>query len=98
MMKTGYYSVEELDTMADMHERGASVHEIAAALNRKVESVTSRMISSNLIRSHREKCPASVAKDRAARANSPHRNLTASLMGDPPKGYSALDKMENAHG
>lgn len=98
MMKSGYYSVEELDTIADMHERGATVHEIAAALNRKVESVKFRMVSSNLIKSRRNEYPASVAKDRAARANSPHRNLTASLMGDPPKGYSALDKMENAHG
>lgn len=104
MMKKGPYSPEESKALEDMAARGMSNRQMADALNRPIDSIRQRLTTINCMpwkQNHinaTPKPPRETLDERAARRAASYRDLTASLMGDPPKGYSALDKMEKSHG
>ena len=102
------YTLQDLLTIETMYEAGKTYAEIAEALGRGVKGVKSRVAKfghkahgkpfSGRARGayyQHKPPPAEALQLRAARRAAPYRDLTAALMGDPPKGYSALDKMEN---
>lgn len=101
------YTLQDLLTIETMYEAGKTYAEIAEALGRGVKGVKSRVAKFGHKahgqpfsgRAHGEYYhkppPTEVLQARDAKRTASYRNLTAALMGDPPKGYSALDKMEN---
>lgn len=101
----GKFSPAETEIVRKMVDAGLTDREIAISLNRTVQSVKDKTATigykpwkSILSMEGGPVPPRELINDRAARLASCHRDLTGSLMGDPPKGYSALDKRENANG
>ncbi len=101
------YTLQDLLTIETMYEAGKTYAEIAEALGRGVKGVKSRVAKFGH-KAHGQPFngwargeyphkppPTEVLQARDVRRTAPYRDLTAALMGDPPKGYSALDKMEN---
>jgi hypothetical protein len=97
------WSADELEQLVNLRRQaGLDWSEIAIRLDRTESGVKSKMkyIQYEAERSakqpsvpfEREPIPDSVLIDRARRLAASARDLTASICGDPPRGYSALDR------
>lgn len=95
---------EQLDEVRRMRNDGVGIHEMAelldvavvevrAAISAGLPPLTRRPESNE--RTHYEGGPIVTPRqlaERAARRAAPARDLTAALMGDPPVGFSALER------
>lgn len=95
-------TADEIHTMRLLRAEGKSLKNIARRMHRAC-SVVHRVVAdiqkgdreSIGARRDRVVIPDDVAEERNRRLAAPHRNLTALFAGDPPVGYSAL---ERSHG
>jgi hypothetical protein len=99
-------SIEECHAARRLRNDGATIAEIASELNRPEEAVRAQIraglpllpdhkprgVSTHDASGERIHVPRDVLAVRQARRSAPHRDLTAELMGDPPYGFSALDR------
>ena len=107
-MKAGPWKPDDIALLVDLRAQGAAINDIAERLNRTVASVHGKLNHIRAERRPRPKAKmgrppitpppddhriaALAARDRRL-ALAP-RDLTASLLGDPLPGYSALDRRE----
>jgi len=87
---------EEKSTIADLRRAGKSWRDIAKTIGKPVtvchEAVNGRMTVPKWDDDTAVLVPKAQIEERRARLAAPARDLTASIFGDPPVGYSAWDK------
>ncbi|MGD9770107.1 MAG: hypothetical protein AB7U62_20920 [Pseudolabrys sp.] len=74
---------------------GLTADDVSAAIRAGLPALpTPRQRAANLQYVEQVYVPRAVLTERAARLAAPHRNQVGALMGDPPHGYSALDRRD----
>lgn len=99
----------ELRLLSDMRAVGLTWPQIAAALpgrspaqcagrwhHEQMRAVAADRKAAGLRQSGGLDVPQGVLTDRARRQEAPHRDLAGAVFGDPPKGFSALDRRRGA--
>jgi hypothetical protein len=90
----GHWSAEDLLLLRTRRREGVSFRKIAKEIGRKRDAVASKWheISGEPDTKPAVRPPSLAMVERDRRLAADCRDLTAALMGDPPVGYSALDR------
>lgn len=89
----------EVTILTECHQAGVLLANIAKELNRSESSVRKKWEAMEhpfrkvrCAYPDRAEAPETALAERDRRINAPYRDLTAAFFGDPPLGYSALDR------
>ena len=97
MAKGVSWSMKELQQALRMKRQGATCADMAVALGRSAAAVEAKFkywgkTRVNVPTTHLIKRSTSAIEEQIERNAAHHRDLTAAICGDPPIGYSALDR------
>jgi len=97
MAKGVSWSMKELQQALRMKRQGATCADMAVALGRSATAVEAKLkywgkTRVNVPTIHLIKQPTSAIEEQIGRNAAHHRDLTGAICGDPPVGYSALDR------
>jgi hypothetical protein len=97
MAKGVSWSMKELQQALRMKRQGASCADIAVALGRSAAAVETKFEYRGKTRVNVPiapliEGPTSVVEEQIKRNAAHHRDVTGAICGDPPIGYSALDR------
>jgi hypothetical protein len=97
MAKGVSWSMKELQQALRMKRRGTTCADIGVALGRSTATVQAKLKYRGKTRvkisiTHLIEGPTSTLEEQIKRNAAHHRDLTGSICGDPPVGYSALDR------
>jgi hypothetical protein len=97
MAKGVSWSMKELQQALRMKRRGATCADIGVALGRSTAAVEAKLKYCGTTRvkisiTHLIEGPTSGVEEQIKRNAAHHRDLTGAICGDPPVGYSALDR------
>jgi hypothetical protein len=97
MAKGVSWSIKELQQAVRMKRQGATCADIAVALGRSAAAVEAKFKywgkrRVNVPIAHLIERPTSTIEEQIKRNAARHRDLTGAICGDPPIGYSALDR------
>ena len=97
-----FWNEDETNKAQTMKRNGHTLDEIGKALGRTANAVSRRLSYFNLsvatkkqphnLTGYSMSVPADVLESREVRLAAPQRDLTGHLFGDPPVGYSALER------
>ena len=97
MAKCISWSMKEFQQALRMKRQGATFADIAVALGRSTVAVEAKLkycskarVNGSIVRLIEG--PASAVEEQVKRNAAHHRDLTGAICGDPPIGYSALDR------
>jgi hypothetical protein len=97
MAKGASWSMKEIQQALRMKRQGVTCANIASVLGRTVAAIEAKLkgygktaVNVSIARSGER--PVSAAEGQIKRNVACHRDLTGAICGDPPLGYSALDR------
>jgi hypothetical protein len=97
MSKCMSWSMKEFRQALRMKRQGATCADIALVLGRSAVAVEAKLnyrgkAHANVTIARPNEGPASAIEEQVKRNAAHHRDLTGAICGDPPVGYSALDR------
>jgi hypothetical protein len=100
MAKGVSWSMKELQQALRMKRQGATCADIAVALGRNATAVEAKFkcwgkTRVNVPIAHKIEGPKNAVEEQIKRNGAYHRDLTGAICGDPPIGYSALDRQRS---
>jgi hypothetical protein len=97
MAKGAAWSIKELRQALRLKRQGVTCADIASVLGRTTEAIETKLKCFGKTRvgvpiARSGKRPVSAAEEQIERNFACHRDLTGAICGDPPVGFSALDR------
>jgi hypothetical protein len=101
MAKGASWSMKEFQQALRMKRQGVACADIATALSRRVAEIEAKLrcfgkTPVNLPIARPTEAPMCTLEGQIKRNAAYHRDLTGAICGDPPIGYSALDRKREA--
>jgi hypothetical protein len=100
MAKGISWSIKEFQQALRMKRQGVACTDIAIALGRSAAAVEAKLnyrgkIAANVPTVHSAEGSTNALEGQIKRNGAHHRDLTGAICGDPPIGYSALDRQRS---